>query len=662
MSDKLSRAKHTREAVERELLQLPDTTGSFHRIGEIGFEIDEADYDPYAGRHAKRASAGASSPEKVGRHAKQATTGGYTRSSSPNDAFGRHGAALAPEPEIYNAADDMLARTPDGDDVATELASPPNDDDSKTVSSSAALISVCVMISRITGFVRTWAMAFALGSTLLASSYTVANNLPNMLYELVAGGMIVTAFLPVYVSVKKKLGTEEGNRYASNLLTLVVILLGIVSLICMAFPAQAIFTQSFYSDQSEMATSVFFFQFFAIQIVFYGASAVVSGLLNANRDYLWSSIAPVANNVIVIATFFAYALIAPNDPELALYIIAIGNPLGVFVQMAIQTPALKRNGIRIRPRIDLHDPALRETLAIGIPAVIVMLSSTAVVSVQSAASYAFAENGPSIIYYARLWFMLPYSFLAVPITTAMFTELADMQAEGNTEGVKRGIISGTNQILFFMIPFALYLVVFATPLITLYSAGAFTAENIPTVASYLAVFAVSLPFYGINTYLQKIFSSLRKMTVFAGFNIIAATVQVALTGAAVFAASNGIADIPIESIAVAELVFYLVGDICLFTYLRRRFGAFGLRSTAKAFIVALVLGTLGAAAGGGALFAAQTLIAPLSGSIAQAFAYIVVCGIVSLVVTFGIALKLKIPEAAFLSSIMARVTGKLKRR
>ena len=317
MSDKLSRAKHTREAVERELLQLPDTTGSFHRIGELGFEIDEADYDPYAGRHAKRASAGASSPEKVGRHAKQATTGGYTRSSSPNDAFGRHGAALAPEPEIYNAADDMLARTPDGDDVATELASPPNDDDSKTVSSSAALISVCVMISRITGFVRTWAMAFALGSTLLASSYTVANNLPNMLYELVAGGMIVTAFLPVYVSVKKKLGTEEGNRYASNLLTLVVILLGIVSLICMAFPAQAIFTQSFYSDQSEMATSVFFFQFFAIQIVFYGASAVVSGLLNANRDYLWSSIAPVANNVIVIATFFAYALIAPNDPELA---------------------------------------------------------------------------------------------------------------------------------------------------------------------------------------------------------------------------------------------------------------------------------------------------------------------------------------------------------
>ena len=70
---------------------------------------------------------------------------------------------------------------------------------------------------------------------------------------------------------------------------------------------------------------------------------------------------------------------------------------------------------------------------------------------------------------------------------------------------------------------------------------------------------------------------------------------------------------------------------------------------------------MGAIAGAAALFAVETFIAPLSGSILQAFAYIVVCGLASLVVTFGIALKLKIPEAAFLSSIMARVTGKLKR-
>ncbi len=526
-----------------------------------------------------------------------------------------------------------------------------------SIGSSAALISICTIISRITGFARTWAMAFALGSTLLSSSYQVANNLPNQLYELVCGGMIVTAFLPVYVSVKKRLGQRAGNEYASNLLTLVVLLLGVVSLACMLFPSAVIYTQSFYSDQSQMATSVFFFQFFAIQIVFYGCSAIVSGLLNASRDYLWSSIAPVANNVIVILTFLAYSLVAPTDPALALYIIAIGNPAGVLVQMAIQLPALKRNGIRIRPRVNLRDPALRETLGIGVPAVIVMLCSFAVVSVQNAASYNFADNGPSILAYSRLWFTLPYSFLAVPITTAMFTELSDMRAEGNMEGVKRGIVGGTNQILFFMIPFALYLAIFSMPLVTLYHAGAFTMEHVSSIATYLAVWAVALPLYGVNTYLQKTFSSLRRMGVFAGVNVLASAVQVGLT---MFAASNA-ATMPIESIAVAETMFYLVSDVCLFAYLRRDLGPFGLRSIVRAVAVALVLGAAGALAGGGVLWLLQTLVAPLSGSIVQALVYVIVGGAVALAVTFVPACALHVPEAAFIERIVGKLAGRLGR-
>ncbi len=500
-------------------------------------------------------------------------------------------------------------------------------------------------------------MAFALGSTLLSSSYQVANNLPNQLYELVCGGMIVTAFLPVYLSVKKRLGQRAGNEYASNLLTLVVILLGAVSLACMLFPSAVIYTQSFYSDQAEMTVSVLFFQFFAIQIVFYGCSAIVSGLLNASRDYLWSSIAPVANNVIVILTFLAYTLVEPDDPNLALYIIAIGNPAGVFVQMAIQLPALKRNGIRIRPRVNLRDPALRETLGIGVPAVVVMLCSFAVVSVQNAASYNFADNGPSILAYSRLWFTLPYSFLAVPITTAMFTELSDMRADGNMEGVKRGIVGGTNQILFFMIPFAMYLAVFSLPLVTLYHAGAFTMESVTSIASYLAVWAVALPLYGVNTYLQKTFSSLRRMGVFAGVNVLAAVVQMGLT---IFAANNA-ATMPIESVAVAETLFYLVSDVCLFAYLRRSLGAFGLRSIARAVAVALVLGAAGALAGAGVLWLLQVLVAPLSGSILQALAYVVIGGAVSLAVTFVPACKLHVPEAAFVDRLAGKVLSRLNR-
>ena len=76
----------------------------------------------------------------------------------------------------------------------------------------------------------------------------------------------------------------------------------------------------------------------------------------------------------------------------------------MFVQLAIQLPALKKNGIRIRPRVNFRDPALRETLGLGIPALFVMLCSTIVVSVQTAAAYGFSDNGPSILLYARQWF------------------------------------------------------------------------------------------------------------------------------------------------------------------------------------------------------------------------------------------------------------------
>ncbi len=559
-------------------------------------------------------------------------------------------------------ADAAASETPTTPSTA-QPASSPAPARAKSVGASAALMSVCVLFSRITGFLRTWAMAFALGSSFLSSSYQVANNLPNMLYELVMGGMLVTAFLPVYVSVKKKSGDAAGNEYASNLLTIVTLFLGALSLLCMIFPSFVIYTQTFYSDQSETTQATFFFQFFAIQLVFYGASSIVSGLLNANRDYLWSSIAPVANNVIVIVTFLAYAFVAPLDQELALYIIAIGNPLGVFVQMAIQLPALKRNGIRLKPHVNLHDPALRETLGIGGPTFLVMIISFATVSVMNAASYRFAVDGPSVLAYARLWYTLPYSFLAIPITTAMFTELSEMKADGDMGGVVNAISSGCAQIMFLLVPFALYLIVFSVPLVTLYHVGAFTMENISSIASYLAVLALALPFYGISSYLQKVFSSLRKMGVFAALNFLAGVVQIALTALAAWTTTNGSANpATIESIALASAAFYLVGDGALLIYLRVHLGHIGSRRIFKATFSGLALGGIGALVGWGVLTALQTFAGALTGSLVQAFVYVAIGGIASLVVTFGLAAKLHIEEASFITGLVGKVARKLRRR
>lgn len=529
----------------------------------------------------------------------------------------------------------------------------------ESVHKSATLISACVLLSRITGFFRTWAMAFAMGSTLLASSYQVANNLPTMLYDMVIGGMLVTAFLPVYVSVKKRLGDEGGNEYASNLLTLTILFVGAVSILCSVFAPQLIFTQSFLSDQETMDTSVFFFRFFAFQILFYAAGSIVSGLLNAHRDFLWSSIAPVFNNIIVIATFVSYALVAPNDPDAALWIIAIGNPLGVFVQLAIQLPALKRNGIRIRWRIDLHDPALKETLSIGIPAVLVMVTSFMVVSVQNAAAYDVADNGPSIISYARLWFTLPYAFLAVPITTTMFTELSELIAGDDMKGFLAAIVGGARQILFLTIPFAMYLAVFAYPLVNLYHAGAFTAEHVEGVATYLIAVSLSLPFYGVNTYLQKTFSALRQLKRYAVYNVICTALQIAFTLAI---ATQPALDwhVRMAVIALGDTLFFATSDILCAVYLRRRYGDFGMRGIARSVVQGLVLGAAGALAGY-AVLSGLNALAPFMGSILLSLVYVVLAGCVSLAVTFGIAAALHLTGAQPIVDLVGRVLGRLRR-
>ena len=398
------------------------------------------------------------------------------------------------------------------------------------VGRSQLLISVCVAISRITGFIRTWAMGLAMGTTLLSSSYQVACNLPNQLYELVMGGMLVTAFLPVYVSLRKREGEERANQYASTLMGIVLVFLGVVALLATLFAPQVVWTQMFFSPSGDRELVVYFFRFFAVQLLFYGVSAVAGGLLNSRSDYFWSSAAPIANNIVVIFAMFVYYFVSADSPDFAKLVLAVGTPLGVFVQMAMQVPALAKNGVHLKPwRINLHDPALRETLALGIPTLVVTLCSFATVSVQNAAAMAVSDAGSSVLYYARQWFTLPYAFLAVPVTTTLFTELAGMVADRDDAAVRRTIISGTQQNFFSMVPFMLYLIVFAVPLVSLFRAGSFDWTSVSLVSGYLAVMALSLPFYACFLFMQKVFSALRAMKQYAVCNLVVSVVQVVLT-------------------------------------------------------------------------------------------------------------------------------------
>ena len=523
------------------------------------------------------------------------------------------------------------------------------------VGRSQLLISVCVAISRITGFIRTWAMGLAMGTTLLSSSYQVACNLPNQLYELVMGGMLVTAFLPVYVSLRKREGEERANQYASTLMGIVLVFLGVVALLATLFAPQVVWTQMFFSPSGDRELVVYFFRFFAVQLLFYGVSAVAGGLLNSRSDYFWSSAAPIANNIVVIFAMFVYYFVSADNPDFAKLVLAVGTPLGVFVQMAMQVPALAKNGVHLKPwRINLHDPALRETLALGIPTLVVTLCSFATVSVQNAAAMAVSDAGSSVLYYARQWFTLPYAFLAVPVTTTLFTELASMVADCDDAAVRRTIVSGTQQNFFSMVPFMLYLIVFAVPLVSLFRAGSFDWTSVDLVSGYLAVMALSLPFYACFLFMQKVFSALRAMKQYAVCNLVVSVVQVVLTIVLCLGAGSW-GGFGLAGVALAQIAFFVLGTVWCYAYLSKRLGGIGRRTLVGSFVSSLLVGAAGAAVGAVLLWALQAFVMPIeAGGIPWALACIVVGGFASLVVTYGLGVVLHVPGSAFIGRLVAR--------
>ena len=566
-----------------------------------------------------------------------------------NDATGAF-AAMA-----YDDGSD--GRDASASEAAAVGAASDNDDmassDYGGVGRSAGLMTMLTIVSRVTGFIRTWAMAAAIGMSLLSSSYQVANNLPNMLYELVMGGMLVTAFLPVYMNVRKNQGNEEANEYVGNLLGILLLILGVISLLGTVFSPAFIWTQSFMSGASDgMDMAEFMFRFFAIQILFYGLGSVFSGVLNAHRDYFWSTFAPVLNNIIVIASFLAFNPACQISETFGVIVISAGTTLGVFVQMACQIPALKKHGIHPRIHINFHDPALRQTVALGIPTLLATACMFVNTSVTNAAALsAEPATGPSIISYARLWYTLPYALIAASLSTALYTELSrDVQA-GDEDSVRTGISNGLSQMFFFLVPFALYLIAFSRPLNMIYCTGKFDASGVEAVSDYLCFLAVSLPFYGTFVLLQKSFSALLDMKPYGRYSMYATIGQVAFILVAAVWMGGGM-----RAIALSSLAYYLIINLCSIWWLRRRLGGLRMKTILRGVGFGLVLGALGAIAG----YAVMSVVTGVFSFIGSTTLRMLVCvmlgGMVSLIVTFGAAVALKVPEAAMITSIVRRAS------
>ncbi|NTU89967.1 MAG: murein biosynthesis integral membrane protein MurJ [Actinobacteria bacterium] len=521
---------------------------------------------------------------------------------------------------------------------------------------STAIMSVATLSSRITGFLRTWACAFALGNTLLTSSYQIANSVPNMLFELVAGGILSTAFLPVFLAQRDAHGKEAASSFASNIFNICLVALGIIALLATVFAPQVIATQTFMTGGEDAELATFFFRIFAIQIVFYGAGAIISGLLNANRKFLWPAFGPLFNNVVVIITMFGFVPIAAVNPDLAKIWLATGTTLGVVAMFAVQIPSLAKEGLHYVPKIDFRDPGLRETARLAVPAIIFTAINLVCVSVRNAFALGVSPSGPASLSYAWLWFQLPYGVLAVALSTAMFTEMSENAAKKNMDAFKSNARDGLRGTFFLIIPMAVMLITLSSMLVTLYHAGQFTENDIAVVSGVLRWWAICLPFYAGYMYLYFAFSSLRDLMTVTKVNLCISLVQIALYALLTLGFGNW-SGLGLIGIPISDIVFFSLMFIALFFVLRKRIGSFGGKSIAG--VVGKTL--IGAAVGGGITYATNAALGATT-SIGGAFVHIVIAGGLGLTVTYGICTLLGIEEMSILKRLGAKILRKLPRR
>ena len=447
-------------------------------------------------------------------------------------------------------------------------------------------MSAATTLSRVTGFVRMWATAFALGATGLMSAYSVANNIPNMVFELVAGGIIASLFIPTFMELREQDGEAGAWRFASHAFNLALIALGTIALVGTLFPWPFIWTQTFRFDPGTAVeirtTAAYFFRFFAIQIVIYGAGTILSALLNARRKYLWPALGPVFNNIVVIATMFAFAALRDNLP-LARVVLAVGTTLGVVAMFGVQVPSLVRSGITYTRGTGFGDPAVRRMLALAVPTLIYVLTNIAAVSVRNASAFAVSDDGPSILLYAWTFYQLPYGILAVALATAVFTELSEAAGRRDWGAFKHTFAGGLRSTTILILPTSAVVVALARPLVSLYRVGEFTASDVPRVAHALQWWAAGLVFYASTMFVLRTFYSLKDTKTPMSVNLALTGVQIALylvltTGIARW---NGLG---INGIPIADAAFFALSFFTLAYLMRKRVGGFDARGIAWMFV------------------------------------------------------------------------------
>lgn len=373
------------------------------------------------------------------------------------------------------------------------------------ISQRVGTVSFYTLLSRILGLVRDAVMAWAFGATRIADAFYVAFRIPNLLRRLVAEGALTIAFVPIYTDYLRKSRSEAREAasvvftYLSVFLTALVVAGIIFSPLLVKLIAWGFAAAPEKFELTVYLTRLMFPYIFLISLV-----ALAMGMLNSLKHFAAPAASPILLNIGIILGAVVLSRIF-DSPAAGL---ALGVLIGGVMQLALQIPALVKEGMLPRINFNSRHPALKGLLALMIPSAFgAAVYQLNVMVITFLASF-LPEGSVSYLWYADRISEFSLGIFSIAVATAALPTLSEHAADGDISSLKETMNYSLRLAFLIDIPAAVGLFILARPIIgVLFERGAFGQETTIATAGALAFFALKIPFVsGVRNLVPGFFS------------------------------------------------------------------------------------------------------------------------------------------------------------
>ena len=359
------------------------------------------------------------------------------------------------------------------------------------VAKSAGIIALGNLSSRMLGMIRMTLIAGLFGATGLVSAYQVAATVPSMTYELLVGGLLSSALVPVFSEYATAKNRRALSVLISTVLGVALLLLSAVVISVEIFAPQIarILGGGFSPELQSVSTRLI--RVAGVALLFLGLSGVVTAVLYTMKRFTLPAFGAAAFNLCIIITAIFLS------KSLGIYSLAIGIVLGSVIQLAIQLPALRGMGVSFR--FDLSHPGLRRIVLLYLPVLAGLLITQFQIAVDRNLASHTGEQSIAWMVNATSLIQFPHGLVAVAISLAVLPSLSRFSALKDMDGYRRTLLLALRLVIVLIIPATVGLFILGRPIVSVvFQHGRFTPLDTAWTTLALRFYLFGLIFAAID--------------------------------------------------------------------------------------------------------------------------------------------------------------------